>query len=334
MTGHAPSRAAGLVASRRRTGPRQTRPVVALALGTFLVVVLAGCGAGRGRQPAERPRGSTGPATFTATLQVDGRDRTYRVHLPPAYDGRTPLALLLAFHGGWGTGVAMASLTGLDQVSDANRFIAVYPDGIGRSWNAMNGMGTAERRGVDDVSFVRALIDRLEADFLIAPGRIYATGMSIGAMFVHLLGCQLSGTLAGIAAVAGSMPPQVTSQCRPAQPISVLQIHGTADPRSPYEGGHTASGGAVEPVTTTVREWAHRDGCVGEPEAGALGNGVVQQTYRSCRQGAEVAFIRVDGGGHTWPGGLQYLPRQVIGETNRSFDASQTIWRFLSARGS
>jgi polyhydroxybutyrate depolymerase len=91
-----------------------------------------------------------------------------------------------------------------------------------------DGLNTpAERAGVDDVAFIRALIDRVTRQYAIDPHRVYAAGMSNGAMMTELLGCRLANGVAAIAPVAGPMPEPLEAGCRPARPVPVLEIHGT-----------------------------------------------------------------------------------------------------------
>jgi polyhydroxybutyrate depolymerase len=270
-----------------------------------------------------------GPGTHVGSIEFSGLTRTYRVHVPPSFDKSKPTPLVLAFHGGGGTGAAMAKLSNLDDVSDRERFIVVYPDGIGRSWNAGHGTGAAERRDIDDVGFISKLIEVLARDFHIDGQRVYATGMSNGAMFAHRLACELSDKIAAIAPVAGTIPPKIDRDCKPGRPISVMEIHGTADQDSPWDGGRTIGGGQVESVSATIRGWVVRGQCPLTPKVTYPAQGVISETYAPCREGTEVRLYRIEKGGHTWPGGYQYLPRLLIGETNRALNASDAIWDFF-----
>ena len=262
-------------------------------------------------------------------LKVDDLKRSYLLHIPPTYDPRHPTSLVLAFHGRLGTGKEMERLTNLSDLADKQGFIVVYPNGFGRSWNAGHGTGRSEAKGVDDIMFTVRLLDSLSQTLNIDRHRVYATGFSNGATFVHRLACELAAKIAAIAAVAGTIAPKIGQNCHPNMPVAVLQIHGTADPIVPWEGGLTGGGGVVESVAATNAGWVARNGCAGEPEVEDLYGGVSRASYNSCRHGTSVIFYRVEGGGHTWPGGYQYLPKKLIGETNRSWDASQAIWDFF-----
>jgi polyhydroxybutyrate depolymerase len=270
-----------------------------------------------------------GPGDYQGELQVDDRRRTYRLHLPRAYDSRQPTPLVLAFHGRLGSGKQMEKLTNLSGLADKRGFLVAYPNGVGRSWNAGHGTGKAEAQGVDDVKFTARLIDALRQTLNLDGRRVYATGFSNGATLVHRLACELSGKIAAIAAVAGTMAPPIGRTCQPPRPVAVLQIHGTADPIVPWEGGLTKGGGFVESVAATIAGWVARDACAGQPEVVDMGGGVIRESYRPGPKAAMVILYRVEGGGHTWPGGPQYLPKKVVGETNRSWEASEAIWEFF-----
>ncbi len=135
--------------------------------------------------------------------------------------------------------------------------------------------------------------------------------------------------VAAIAAVAGTMAPVIGRSRHPRRPVAVLQIHGSADPFVPGRAGAPKGGGFVESVAATIAGWAPRDGCASQPKVSDIGGELICESYRPPAQAAMVILCRVDGGGHTWPGGYQYLPEKLIGVTNRSWDASKAIWDFF-----
>jgi polyhydroxybutyrate depolymerase len=274
----------------------------------------------------------TSSGDYVRSMEVDGRERTYRLHVPVAIPPKNqahPAPLLIAFHGRLGQGRAMEKMSKFDSLSDEHGFIVAYPDGVGRSWNAGHGAGSAERKNVDDVGFVAKLIDEVSKEFQIDGHRVFAVGISNGGIFVHRLGCQLSDRIAAIATVAGTMPRGLAGQCHPVKPLSVLIIHGTADRFSPWEGGSTKGGGRVESVETTVTFWAIAGRCKPTPQITDLGNGVLRESYEPCEGGHNVVLYRVGGAGHSWPGGENLLPARVIGEVNQSWNASLAIWEFF-----
>ena len=127
------------------------------------------------------------------TLNYDGIDRIYLLHVPSSYDGLSAVPLVVALHGYSGNGAGLESLTGFSVKANSNNFIVVYPDGTGstRSWNAGNCCGQAMTNNVDDVGFISALIDTLSANYNIDSTRIYATGFSNGSMMSYRLAAEL-----------------------------------------------------------------------------------------------------------------------------------------------
>ena len=274
-----------------------------------------------------------------ATMQVDGRERTYTYHVPSSYDGTRPMPLVLALHGRLGQGAGEERLSHFDKISDANGFIVIYPDGLDRSWADGRGGTPSDRKEVDDVKFLSSLIDKFEADYKIDPTRVYAMGMSNGGFMSGRVACQLSNRIAAVAIVAASLSDTVAASCHPAEPISALILQGTNDPLVPLAGGalgHNGAGGVVLSHDATVEKFAKLDDCPEPPKkehiADRAGDGTTIDAtlYSGCAAGTEVRGYVVNGGGHAWPGGMQYFPASVIGKTSKNMDASEAIWDFFS----
>jgi polyhydroxybutyrate depolymerase len=292
-----------------------------------LAVGLVGCGGRKVSADGARDR--------PGTLQYDGLNRTYAVHVPPG----PPVGLVLSLHGGGGTGAGQRGLTNFDAVADVDNLVVVYPDGYDKSWADGRGASSADRRHVDDVGFLVALSSKLRDDFAVARGHVFVTGMSNGGFMANRLACDRADVFAAIAPVAGTLGVGV--ECNPSQPVSVIDSHGTADPVVPFNGGDVHGRGGIThaiSVTAMVDKWRSVDGCQGPPSAEELPD-VADGTYvrrfdsTACVAHAEVVFYQIDNGGHTWPGGRQYLPKAVIGATTRAFDASEVIAQFFLAHG-
>lgn len=287
---------------------------------------LVGCGA---RQVHAAARDQYG------TLSFGGLKRTYTVHVPPG----PPAGLVLSLHGGGGTGIGQQGLTDFDTIADANNLLVAYPDGYDKSWADGRGASPADRRRLDDVGFLVALVDKLRNEFAVPAGHIFATGMSNGGFMSNRLACDRADVFAAIAPVSGTLGVGVA--CDPSRPVSVLDAHGTADPVVPFNGGDVRGRGGLShsiSAKSLVDRWRVVDGCQGEPSAQALpdvGDGTVVRRFAStgCAAGTEVVFYQIDNGGHTWPGGRQYLPKVVIGRTTRALDASQVIAQFFLTHG-
>ncbi|WP_433208757.1 extracellular catalytic domain type 1 short-chain-length polyhydroxyalkanoate depolymerase [Nocardia sp. CA-107356] len=268
-------------------------------------------------------------------LQFGGLLRTYVVHAP--LGGGRPSGLVVALHGGGGTGRSEAELTHYSDVADAHGFVVVYPDGVDKNWADGRGASEPDRRGIDDVGFITALADKLVHDYGIDPGRVFATGMSNGGFMANRLGCDRADVFAAIAPVAGTLGVDVA--CHPTRPVAVMATHGTADPIVPFNGGTMIGrGGRSDIVSATdlASRWRELDACPGAPgetvlPGGDEGTEVHQFTAAECASGTAVEFMQVDNGGHTWPGGSQYLPKAVIGATTHAFDAADAGWQFFDA---
>ncbi|MCK8646269.1 extracellular catalytic domain type 1 short-chain-length polyhydroxyalkanoate depolymerase [Mycobacterium colombiense] len=270
---------------------------------------------------------------ISGTFRSGGMDRTYMLHVPAG----DPVGLVLSLHGGGGTGISQRGLTGFDTVADAHNLLVAYPDGYDKSWADGRGASPADRRHIDDVAFLVGLVNKLQNDYGIAPGHVFVTGMSNGGFMTNRLACDRADVFAAVAPVAGTLGVGVA--CNPSQPVSVWEAHGTADPLVPFKGGVVRGRGGVSHSVSAdnmVAKWRSADGCQGEPAMEALPDvrdGTVVHRYEStgCAANTDVVFYKIDSGGHTWPGGKQYLPAAVIGPTTRALDGSEAIAQFFLA---
>ncbi len=227
-----------------------------------------------------------------ATLQHEGRSRRYIVYVPGsiALDGANPL--VLDFHGSGDTAARQESWSGWREKADQEGFVVVYPEGVGNTWNVGSCCGQALAEDVDDVGFARALIEAVSAVVCIDPRRVYATGMSNGAGFVHRLACEAADVIAAIAAASADL---VTDPCTPARPISELSVRGIDDTMVAYEGGNTGSTGWYSPgAVGTLELWKEIDGCTGAAQTSREHC----ETYSSCSDGVEVTLCSLPGTGH------------------------------------
>ena len=279
------------------------------------------------------------------SILLGGRARSWHVKVPTASREGRPLPVVLALHGGGGTGARMHQLTGLDATAEKHGFFLVYPEGVEKNWNdgRADAHTTAHREEVGDVELIVAILDDMKRTYLVDEARVFATGMSNGAMMSGRLACELADRIAAVAMIGGTMPRSIQPTCAPTRPVSVMLVHGTEDPIVPYEGGEVklrgfASRGMVISAEATVSEWVRHDGCSPMSEERQLpdvsptdGSTIRVQSWSRCKQGVAVELWRVQGGGHTWPGGWQYLSEKYVGTTNRDIDAREELWRFFQA---
>lgn len=274
-------------------------------------------------------------------LSVGGLQRQYRLYVPPGLPRDRAAALVLVFHGRGGSGAEMEQVTGFSALAARAGFAVAYPDGIRGTWNDGRVIPTAPawRRNVDDVGFVAALMDTLTAELRLDPRRIFAAGLSGGATFAHYLAAHLAGRIAAVASVAGGVAEPFARRFAPAVPVSAFVMHGTGDPLVPYDGGPVAGGrlGAEAGAEATARLWEDADGMRAEAATGDLPDTdpsdrcrVHWQRWSGGRRRTEVWLYTLEGAGHTWPGGPQYLPQRRVGRVCRDFDATFAMWDFFS----
>ncbi len=290
------------------------------AVIALLVLAIAASGAPRsGRGSAALPDS----ATVSRSIEFAGISREYLVHLPARGDSGKPRPLVFVLHGGTQSPESAERMSGMSERADREGFIAVYPRGTGKlpTWNSGNCCAQAMQNHVNDVGFLRALIERLAEDHRIDPHRIYATGISNGAMMSYRVACELADQLAAIAPVEGAL----NVDCRPSAPVSVLIFHGTADRLVPYEGGSTPFqiGGRRNdtPVAEAVAFWVKRNACSPTPRQEKLAEARVD-TYSGCAGGTGVQLYTIEGGRHMWPG---------TSISGNHVPASDLIWEFFAA---
>lgn len=275
------------------------------------------------------------PGDHTRTVMMGEQKRTYLVHIPPKYDPKQPTPVILALHGAAMNGPLMALFCGLNQTADEAGFMVVYPSGTGLgpflTWNAGGFEGRMAERKADDVAFLGKLLDDLSAAVKIDPKRIYACGMSNGAMMCYRLAAELSERIAAIAPVAGTI---AIEKSIPKRPVSVLHFHGTKDTFVPFElaAGRKPSFLKLKGVEDSIQTWVRLNGCDDKPKLEVLSRDgdemkVVRKRYGGGKDGAEVVLVAIEGGGHTWPGMMPLVG--FIGKSATNISANNLIWEFF-----
>ena len=324
----------GRPAARTATGRPAARTTALAATALIAVIAVAGCGRGPTALGSASP--SPAPAGTTSySFDHDGLTRTYNLHVPAGLDRTQPVPLLIELHGGGGDGAHMDKVAGFYSVADRGAFVVAAPNGIDKGWNDGRGDRGRDSSSADDVGFISEMMDRIEAQVDIDPARVYVTGMSNGAIMTGRLACELSDRIAAIGQVAGTAAVEIAAGCHPSRPVPVLEIHGTADPLVPYAGGSVVpqqgdGRGQVVGVDAWAAFWVANDAAGQGPATTSIGSDTTVRTWHGPTPRSDVVFYRVAGAGHTWPGGDQNLPQLIVGSTTRSFDATDTIWRFLS----
>ncbi len=311
-------------------------------LSTLLLLAAGAAGLAQQATDSVLPAGD-----YERSLRHDGRTRYYLVHIPPEVEG--PLPVVLSFHGGGGSAENHEQNVYWDALADEEGFIAVYPFGTGPfrrrllTWNAEDCCAYAQENDVDDVGFVRALLDDLAGVANVDESRVYATGFSNGGMFAYRLAAEAADIIAAAAPVGGAA---LIDSIRATRSVPLMHIHSVDDPRALYDGGLgppfplTNRRQFFTAVDTVLAQWLDHNGCPGEPEsrvrlegaAGSFDEGITarQYVYGPCTGGAEVVFWKLTGAGHAWPGGRLHRPRWLVGRPTTIIDANREIWEFFS----
>lgn len=277
------------------------------------------------------------------SIIVNGVERTYELYVPSDIDYSKTVPILIVLHGGGGQGKGMIKLTGFNDEADKNKFIVVYPDGINKHWNDGREVNVTLKDGkvVNDVQFISQLIDTVKTKYQIENSNIFVTGISNGGFMCFRLACDMLDKIKAIAVVAASMTIEQINYCCPSSPVPVMIIFGDQDPLVPFEGGDVGfklfkKRGKVIPVKQTVDFWVKNNECNSDPAITTVDSSSDEDTkavnylYSGGKNNSCVNYWLIKGGGHTWPGGYQYLPKAIIGSTSRQIKASEEIWKFFS----
>jgi len=255
--------------------------------------------------------------------------------------------VVVVLHGGLGDDDDTVALTfgKLNELAAADDFLVVYPQGIGGHWNDGRKVDryVAQREGVNDVDFLTTLIDDLAQKRNVDPEAVFLLGVSDGAMMTHRFACERTNKLRGFAAIIGAMPYEVARRrwrCGK-EPLSALMINGTEDPIVPWDGGAVQFGGQklgrVLSAERTFSFWSNHDGCKDVAVSkipdfvSSDGTRIERHKATGCVGGTKVELFAVEGAGHTWPSGWQYLPENIIGPTSQDINAAVAAWRFFQS---
>ena len=276
----------------------------------------------------------SGPGDYRFSFIHGGLTREYLVHVPKSYRGAsTPL--LIALHGGGGNADYQAddSKYGLIFKSEQAGFVLVFPNGYSRlpggilaTWNAGACCGAAQKNNVDDVAFIREVIRRVERQAKIDPQRIFATGMSNGAMMSWQLACELP-EIRAIAPVEGT---DNTARCTPAHPVAVIEFHAIDDPNVPFNGGIGTGPSHTDyrSVPASQAKWAQLDRADPKARRVLTVPGAHCDLHSAGRGGAPVELCVTDTGGHSWPGGGTQEGRK---QPSMAISANDLMWNFFSS---
>jgi polyhydroxybutyrate depolymerase len=290
-------------AARWRAGGRHVALLLAMVLG------LAACGSAAMGSSSARAAG-----TRQFSLRSGGHERTYLVAAPSG-SPRTPRPLVLVLHGADDSAASTVTQTDFAATAQSDGAIVAYLQGYENTWNEGAGGTPARRAGIDDVAYVHAVLRALESRYPVDRSRIAAVGFSNGALMTQLLGCRLATWLTTIVPVEGQLPVSVSPGCAPARPISVDEIHATADSVIPYGGGPFAGVGGGTTVLSapdSAARWATLDHCTATSTTTVSSLSSVLTEHTGCAAGTSVTLDTIEGGSHQWPADIGQLVAQAL----------------------
>lgn len=265
------------------------------------------------------------------TVMIFGRNRFYKIHLPVGYNNLQEYPCVFVFHGGLGNPDNVEQMTGFSNKADDEGFVVVYPYGTGAfdkkllTWNTWDCCGYADKKNIDEVSFINLVLQKVKSKYPVNEKMIYAAGMSNGGMMCFLLACEMSDQFAAVAPVAATMFPGST--CIPKSETSIIIFNSLDDKHIPYDGGageESLVKVVKKPVEEVVDFWKSNLNCtfINSIE----GPDFHRITYRNTN-GSEIIFYRMLKGGHTWPGGekVRLLAERPI----KNVSATDLIWEFF-----
>jgi polyhydroxybutyrate depolymerase len=283
------------------------------------------------------------PGRHEISLKIDGWERHAVVQVPKNYDPKKPVPLVLILHGAGGRGDLYLDRNGWAAKADKETFVAVAPDGLPAMprlkpdfrtnppvWNSGRLNESSVRGKIDDVAFIKALLDHLDKRLNVDAKRVYVTGHSNGASMTFKLGADMPERFAALAPVAGAM---LLKDPKPSQPLPTLYIIGVKDPLVPLAGGEVKLPWGTHknaPVSEYLEGWARALGCATEAETLKDKDGVKTTRYAPGKSGAALTVYYIEGQGHGWPGGKEGgLAESLMGPSSDKLNATDAVWEFL-----
>lgn len=283
------------------------------------------------------------PGPKEVQLGHDNRIRNVTFHIPKKLRKRRR-SLVLCLHDGGSSAEGIARLTrrSFNKLSEGNNFVVGYPEALNEHWNDAreDSISLSHYEEIDDVGFIEQVIDFAIDSFSIDPQRVFVAGFSEGGFMTFRLACELQQKINGFAAVAAALTLDQIVECTPDTAVSFMMINGTRDPVLPYEGGQIRMAeqdqGSVLSTEETINYLLEDYSCTDKSVTKDMPNtDTFDETrsekiaYSNCKNGNKIILINVINGGHTWPGGRQFLNERSVGKVSQDFDAGDVIWKFF-----
>jgi phospholipase/carboxylesterase len=170
----------------------------------------------------EPPAGVSVGIHRTRGENADGAQRGgFCLYVPERYDGTADWPLVVALHGGSGTGDDFL-WTWLREAR-GRRFLLLAPTAVGATWAMM---------GPDvDAPALRSMVSYVREHWRVDPNRILLTGLSDGATYTLLCGLGADTPFTALAPVSGVLHPAVMAGDRLAAATGrrIYLVHGARD---------------------------------------------------------------------------------------------------------
>lgn len=282
-------------------------------------------------------------------ISSDGRNREFILYVPPLYEKSKAVPLVVMLHGMGGTAMNAHKETSWSAKAEAEMFIVAYPEATRpdsnatpslrnnpQAWNDGSGRFHASEQEIDDVGFIRSMLDRITADYNIDTKRIYVAGFSNGASMTFRVGAELTDRIAAISPNAGAC---WAKELKLSGSLSLCYITGTSDTLNPIDGGNpklpfggkNQEGPRKPPVQNTIDKWVSALGGLPHAKSDINKDGVRTRYFETSHHGVEVEYITVDGLGHHWAGGTSQAPEFLVGKNTKKMKATEVVWEFFVA---
>jgi polyhydroxybutyrate depolymerase len=250
--------------------------------------------------------------------------RPYDIDVPASYDSSKSYPLIMLLHGYGQDGFIQDAYFGFSALADDRGVLVAHPDGTVDStgshfWNATDACCNRDGSSVDDVAYLKAVVDDVRHRYHVDDKHLFFVGHSNGGYMSHRMACDDTAEIAAIVALAGDVWKD-PSRCSPTRPIAVMQVHGDLDTEVPY-AGDDLDPSAAESVGT----WAAKNGCTGGLQDtgltyhldGSLPPNETSRAAWSCPAGAAVLetihmgthvprFLQPDWGNHVLDWLMEY----------------------------
>lgn len=270
-------------------------------------------------------------------VTVGDATRTFLIHNPVDDRNIAKLPLVVILHGRLGNGKIIMEDSGFNSIADREKFIAVYPDGLRRSWADGRGATPSDREKVNDVLFIETLIDHVAEKFSGSKENVFIVGHSNGGFMTQRMLIEKPRRFRAGASVASQISEYVLKNFRPEIPVSVAFFNGTEDPIVPYYGGYVRDGGEILGVEESIRRWLGWNSCKNSAEVKTRDEmnddtSLEILSYVGCAGGAEVRQYKIVGAGHNWPGKDRKIPFFTMGKPTRELNTAEEIWSFFKTK--